>query len=186
MAILFADPGSGRIEKISRGSKSEGLMRRILSIVGGVLLLLGGMLILSPSASAATTGAYGCSGTQIDTYAVKTSGGSVWGTIHLYYDSSTGYNCAVNVATAAGYYGTPSFKAINMTRCVAGTVAGQKCVSDGTYRQDPAGSTLYSEYAGPVSFSAAGRCINVYGAIVSPDGNTDAYFDNGQKAMHCG
>ena len=53
---------------------------------------------MAPSASAA---GYGCSGSQIDTYPVKTSGGTTYSNIYLYYDSSTGENCASNVRTSA-------------------------------------------------------------------------------------
>ena len=45
---------------------------------------------------------YGCSGNLIDTYKVMSSVPNHLSTIRLYYNASTGYNCAANVKTA--YY----------------------------------------------------------------------------------
>lgn len=161
-------------------------MRRVTSILAGILLLLGGSFILAPSASAAATGAYGCSGSEIDTYQVKTTGGTVYGNVHLYYDSSTGKNCAVNVATSAGGYGTPTFKFVMLVKCVAGTVAGSTCTQD-TYSQDPSTTGVtYSQYAGPVNLSAAGRCISVTGIISLSSGPTSSQATYTGKATHCG
>jgi hypothetical protein len=161
-------------------------MSRVVSIFSGLLLMLGGLLVFSPPASAAATGAYGCSGTEIDTYPNKTSSGAIWGYIHLYYDSATGNNCAVNVANSAGYYGTPTYKGITMSRCVAGSVAGKGCSTD-LRRDDPAfgdNKTLYSYYAGPVSFNAAGRCILLSGVLLNPNATNAASVSTG--AVHCG
>lgn len=161
-------------------------MRRVLSILSGILLLLGGSLVMAPSASAAATGAYGCAGSQIDSYQVKTSGGTVYGNVHLYYDSATGRNCAVNVATSAGKYGTPTFKFVMIVKCVAGTAAGSTCVQD-TYVQDPSTTGVtYSQYAGPVSISAAGRCISVTGIISLTSGPSSGQAQFNSKATHCG
>ncbi|MEV5736319.1 hypothetical protein [Streptomyces sp. NPDC052292] len=158
-------------------------MRRIASVLTGILLLLGGSFILAPSASAA---GYGCGGSEIDTYQVKTSGGSVYGNIHLYYDSSTGKNCAVNVATSAGGYGTPTFKFVMLVKCVAGTSAGSTCTQD-TYVQDPTSTGVnYSQYAGPVNISAAGRCISVVGVISLTSGPSSSQAQYTSNATHCG
>ncbi|GGY85603.1 hypothetical protein [Streptomyces nitrosporeus] len=141
---------------------------------------------MAPSASAAAAGAYGCAGNQIDSYQVKTSGGAVYGNIYLYYDSSTGKNCAVNVATSAGAYGKPTFKFVMLVKCVAGTSAGSTCVQD-TYIQDPTNTGVnYSQYAGPVSISAAGRCISVTGIISLSSGPTSSQAAYTGNATHCG
>lgn len=161
-------------------------MRRVTSILGGIFLLLIGSFILAPSANAAATGAYGCSGSEIDTYQVKTTGGTVYGNVHLYYDSSTGRNCAVNVATSAGAYGTPTFKFVMLVKCVSGTSAGSTCVQD-TYSQDPSTTGItYSQYAGPVNISAAGRCISVTGIVSLTSGPTASQASYSSKATHCG
>lgn len=159
-------------------------MRKLLSTTGAVLLALGGTAFLAPSASAAAS-AYGCSGSQVDSYAVTTGSGTTFGTIHLYFDSSTGRNCAVNVANAAGGYGTPTAKSVYIVRCAAGSKAGSPCAMDGQVA-DPASSNSgvkYSQYAGPVSISAAGRCIMVGGLIESPSGSVAGY---NSVATHCG
>ncbi|MEE1739974.1 hypothetical protein [Streptomyces sp. BE147] len=156
-------------------------MKRIFARIAMVAAMLAGGLFFSPAAHAA---GYGCGGSEIDSYAVKTSGGTVYGYIHLYYDSSTGKNCAVNVATAAGGAGTATVKNVYMARCVAGSTAGKGCSVDLTLYDPPFGSsTKFTSYAGPVSFNAAGRCILIGGAIVSPAGNVGSYSS---LATHCG
>ncbi|MFB6992271.1 hypothetical protein ACFC0C_24905 [Streptomyces sp. NPDC056178] len=159
-------------------------MKRIASVVGGMVLAAGSLFFTSPSAHAAAQASYGCAGVEIDSYALK-YGTVTYGTIHLFYDSSSGKNCAVNVATSAGGYGTPTYKGVWLGRCPAGYKPGASCtdVSD-PYVQDPSSSaTKYSQYAGPVSVSAAGRCIEVGGSITAPNG-TNAHHTT--YATHCG
>ncbi|SED52115.1 hypothetical protein SAMN05428939_5429 [Streptomyces sp. TLI_105] len=156
-------------------------MRRISSIVGGLVLAAGSLFVAAPPASAAS---YGCTGTQIDSYALKTSSGVTNGTVYLYYDSSTGKNCAAAVATSAGGYGTPTLKMVWLVKCRAGVTQGQTCESGDAYVQDPpSSSTKYTYYAGPVSVSAAGRCIAWGGSISSPSGDNAHHHS---YASHCG
>lgn len=134
---------------------------------------------VAPAATAAPAGAYGCAGNQVDTYSVKTTGGTVYGTIHLYYDSSTGLNCAVSVANSAGGYGTKTEKTIDLFLCDPGTKAGQICP---VYETSSDGGN-YAYYAGPVTMHAAGQCIALDSNIRSPSG-TWAYVQT--DAVHCG
>ncbi|MFE6682850.1 hypothetical protein [Streptomyces sp. NPDC057729] len=148
-----------------------------------MVLAAGSLLFMSPSANAAS---YGCASSEIDSYALKTSGGVTNGTIHLFYDSSSGKNCAVAVASSAGGYGAPTLKMVWLMKCPAGYKAWASCDdAHDAYVQDPAvgSSTKYSQYAGPVSLSAAGRCIAVGGSITSPSG-TNAHCTT--YATHCG
>lgn len=152
--------------------------KRFTAMLTAAASITGLAIVAAPSASATTTtassaAAYGCSGTEIDSYAVKTSGGTTFGTIHLYYDSSTGRNCAVNVANAAGGYGTYTIKNVYLG------------VYGGTTVYDPAfgSTTKYANYAGPVSVSAPGKCILVGGVIQSPAGTIASYSS---EATHCG
>jgi len=160
-------------------------VKRMTSVIGGLVLAAGSLLATSPSASAAIQGAYGCAGSEIDTYSVKNSSGVTYGVIHLYYDSATGRNCAANVATTAGGYGTASYKGVWIYKCKASVGPGGSCTTAyDAYDQDPAhSSTLYSQYAGPVSVSSAGVCIAVGGAIWAPNG-TKASMTT--YATHCG
>lgn len=95
---------------------------------------------MSPAASAATAGAYGCAGSQISSYPETPNGGAsgtIYGHIYLYHDSSTGQNCAVSVATATGGYGTLTTKKAYIARCVAGTAPGSTCTNIDVFAYDP-------------------------------------------------
>ncbi|MEU3986735.1 spore-associated protein A [Streptomyces sp. NPDC026672] len=144
--------------------------KKVLATLASTISILGLAIVGAPAASAATAGAYGCSGTEIDTYPVKAldGTGSTWGTVHLYYNASTGSNCAVTVKSV--YVGTPSFTAIYLNS------------SDGAVHDDDAGN--YSYYAGPVSIHAPGRCISINGVVWNP-----AHTELAQQVavgVHCG
>ncbi|WP_269855371.1 hypothetical protein [Streptomyces sp. RPT161] len=130
-------------------------MRRIIAILTAVASLALAGFVIAPQASAAS---YGCSGTQIDSYPVTTNGGTQYATIYLYYDSATGTNCAVTVATSAGGYGTAEPTMAYITRCSGTTISScQNQVN--SFDQGN-----YQYYAGPVSINAAGYCIMVTGS----------------------
>lgn len=147
-------------------------MKKALAVLGAVFSIFAGMLTLAPAASAS---GYGCSGSQIDTYPMYNSG-TLFGDVYLYYDSSTGKNCAVTVATSAGGYGVSKLMYVSIDRCNetvdTGNCTGPAGVSDKGY---------YDYYAGPVSISAAGHCIAVTGQITY-NGKYAGAFDIG----HCG
>ncbi|MFF8596729.1 hypothetical protein ACF061_36000 [Streptomyces sp. NPDC015220] len=135
-----------------------GIYRRIARITAVSVVALGS-IALTPSAHAA---GYGCAGNLIDTYYAKAyPGGAVFGYFYLYYDASTGRNCGVTVANSAGGYGTPKYMRAEIDVC-ASTVPGDACQSVVTYDND---AGTYSNYAGPVSVKAAGRCIAIFGQI---------------------
>ncbi|KKD09679.1 hypothetical protein TN53_02115 [Streptomyces sp. WM6386] len=134
--------------------------------------------IMAPSASAA---GYGCPGSQIDTYAVKTSGGTTYSNIYLYYDSATGTNCASNVRTSAGGYGTSNPQAIDVQiwRCVAGSTPGAACTADTPIDGDYG---YYQYYAGPVDVTASNRCITIF----AQTRHNDVWAKRTLNAVHCG
>ncbi|MFF4485518.1 hypothetical protein ACFY0F_03340 [Streptomyces sp. NPDC001544] len=135
---------------------------------------VGATLITAPAASA---GGYGCSGSLVSTYPVKDNGGVSRGDVYLYFDSSTGYNCAVTVKNSAGAYGTPTLTNVTLDRCKAGT-SGSSCYSEKKVTDEG----LYSSYAGPVSLSASGRCISIYGEILGSWGTAQV----SHEGVHCG
>ncbi|MDI5969299.1 hypothetical protein POF50_008060 [Streptomyces sp. SL13] len=110
---------------------------------------------------------YGCAGSQIDTYNVKLSSGAVWGVVHLYYDAATRDNCAVNVKTTAGGYGTSTWTTVDLSS----SSSGQH--SDDGY---------YTEYAGPVSVYAPSECVAITASVGS--GTSVAKLNTGN--VHCG
>ncbi|GAA2564177.1 hypothetical protein GCM10010435_40530 [Winogradskya consettensis] len=118
---------------------------------------------LAPApASAAVTGS--CSGTEIDTAAMK-SGSHTYGTLHLYYNSSTGKNCA----KATNVTGAARDMSVWVLRCfgTSGPVASRCNSQDGPVQNVNYDSGHYSSYAGPVNTkgSAAGTCINAGSTI---------------------
>ncbi|CAM5449962.1 hypothetical protein ACFYZI_18585 [Streptomyces griseorubiginosus] len=132
-------------------------MRKALGALAATVAVIASGMVFAPAASAA---GYGCAGSEIDTYPVKTSGGTQYATIHLFYDSSTGNNCAVTVATTAGGYGTSETTMASISECSGTTLTS--CVDGAITRKADAGS--YQYYAGPVSVPGAGHCILVSGS----------------------
>lgn len=68
--------------------------RNSSTVLSALVAFSGFALTTAPTASAA---GYGCSGSQIGAYAVKTSGGTTFDTVYLYYDSSTTTTCTTRV-----------------------------------------------------------------------------------------
>ncbi|MBE1584232.1 hypothetical protein ACFPOI_29620 [Nonomuraea angiospora] len=94
-------------------------------------------------------------------YAIPESGTRA-GTLEVYYNSSSGKNCALTYGYGSTA-GTTTFKA------AAIRVAGGSGVID---------SGHYAHYAGPAYVSASGKCIDVSATA----GNADRYL----SGAHCG
>ncbi|GHH48810.1 hypothetical protein GCM10017774_55200 [Lentzea cavernae] len=109
-------------------------------------------LILAPMNAHAAE--YGCTGSLIDTYKVMSRVPNHLSTIRLYYNSSTGYNCAANVKTA--YYSQFKHEA-------SISMYNQDFTEDNNrpgYNNDfDSGKFLY--YAGPVKVYAKGKCVSI-------------------------
>ncbi|MER8073138.1 hypothetical protein ABTZ59_33250 [Streptomyces sp. NPDC094034] len=152
-------------------------MRRAISVLSAVFAMLIGGIAFAPTASAA---GYGCSGNLIDSYDVRTDGGTKWGVAYLYYSTANGgTNCAAVVDT---YWGTGTTKLMvaNIWRCTAGTQPGGTCYIDQQSHDDG----YYTSYAGPVSVTGtANRCIHVDGTIWNPSRTTAASVS--VNAVHC-
>jgi hypothetical protein len=136
-------------------------VRRAWAILGVTLTTLVGSLVLAPAASAAE---YGCGGSRIDSYPITgqipIGTDRTFGYIYLYYDSSTGKNCAVTVATETGGYGDSKPMYLRIDRCKEMVYTGN-CA--GTDSAKDSGDYLYQ--AGPRSVSAANHCVRVVGKI---------------------
>jgi hypothetical protein len=111
--------------------------------------------LLATASPANAAGECGSGYSRIDSYPI----GSV-GTLELYYNSSSGKNCAIARAT------TPSY--------------GYKAAYIGIANKPWAGvdAKSYTYFAGPVYVSAAGKCIDVRGDI----GSKVAV----KESVHCG
>ncbi|GAA1940473.1 hypothetical protein [Kitasatospora viridis] len=152
-------------------------MKKLAPIIAVLLFATGMAAFTTGSAQAAT----GCSGTLIDTYPAY-NGGTVWANVYLYYDSSTGDNCAVTQSTSAGGYGVSKPMNVYLTRCNETTQSNTCTTSSVNQTVHDAGN--YAYYAGPVSINAAGHCILVSGEETY-DGVTVS-ADSHPIASHCG
>ncbi len=126
------------------------------------------------AAEAAASGT-SCPGNLIQSVPV-TSGSSTFGSLNIYFDSSTGNNCAMTVATGNAA-GNASFIEVCLTRCKE-TSPGPSCTTD-LIVCDPG---AFHFFAGPVSVHAAGQCISANGEIVFNGVPARASL---QGATHC-
>ncbi|MFD4641565.1 hypothetical protein ACFWN2_29945 [Lentzea sp. NPDC058436] len=117
---------------------------------------------------------YGCSGSLIDTYKVKSNVGNHLSTIRLYYNASSGYNCAANVKTA--YYSQfkhdASIQLLNSDWAEDNHRPGYNIDTD---------SGKFQYYAGPVKVYGKGKCMSVTAHTW--------YYDEvgyGHGSGHCG
>ncbi|GAA3471865.1 hypothetical protein [Nonomuraea roseola] len=111
---------------------------KLRTIAAALVLGAGALVGTAGPASAAT-----CSGTHLDNWPIK------GGYISVYYNSSTGYNCAMTYTNRPGV-----LQYIRVTLGVEG----------GTSKTD---ARNYKYYAGPVSVYGKGKCIEFYGQVGS-------------------
>ncbi|BFV55032.1 hypothetical protein KCMC57_up01360 [Kitasatospora sp. CMC57] len=149
------------------------------------MLLSATSVLVLPAAPASAAG-WGCSGSEVSgsPYAVTTGGGAVYSYVHLYWDSSTGENCAVNVKVGR-LSGTPTLTEVALTACREDSPVGggpTQCTAI-EYPMDPSRSDIYySSYAGPVTVNGAGHCIMVTGITYDTNGNSAEYRS---RMFHC-
>ncbi|MGE7435366.1 hypothetical protein [Kitasatospora sp. NPDC001175] len=166
----------------------RGTVRR-LAVTAMATLTLGGGLTFA-TAGPAAAGGWGCSGSEVSgsPYAVKDDNGNVFSWAHLYYDSSSGQNCAVNVKVPA-LSGTPSWTYVHLATC-AETSPGN-CTSTQADDDPTDFSKRYSQYAGPVRVNAQGHCVSLWAETYDNDTSNriHAWYWSGQfapEAFHCG
>jgi hypothetical protein len=140
------------------------------------LALVGGSVV--PLAIGATPAeAASCGGRLIDSIAVK-KGSRTYGTLKLYYSSSTGKNCArldrvVN-------YGTKKGMILSLYACGKGWSVS-KCHRD--FYKVGQDSGQFGQYAGPVSVPGKGRCIQVQAGVQARD---NSWANYNSPVFHCG
>ncbi len=128
--------------------------------------------------SSAAAGGWGCSGSEVSDspYAVSTSTGDVYGYLHLYWDSSTGMNCAVTVKTGA-LSGPRTYTSVNLAACAGDTP--DACT---TWVDDSPQGGYFTSYAGPVSVRGAGHCVELSGQISN---NNSVWASAHKGPFHC-
>lgn len=97
------------------------------------------------------------------------------GEIDVYYNSSTGYNCAYTYSSGASW-GVSKYMGIYIAACAQTTPSGY---CDYTSVDEDYG--FYSYYAGPVGVYARGHCIFFEGTIY-----WNGYESSLEKVGHCG
>ncbi|NKZ02675.1 hypothetical protein [Actinomadura latina] len=147
------------------------LRERAAAVATSLAVAAGFTMAVSPAAHA---GGYGCSGSLIDTYAVKSPVNTL-SHVYLYYNSSTGYNCAVNVKTA--YYS--QFKH-DISIEIYNTTLTEDNIRWGVNIDQDNGK--YWQYAGPVKVKGRGMCISIVASTYYYDEFAHLY----KSAQHCG
>ncbi|WP_406313280.1 spore-associated protein A [Streptosporangium sp. NBC_01639] len=115
-----------------------GFTRKLVGLASALALGAGLMVSTAAPASAA-----GCSGTHLDNWPITGGYISVW------YNSSTGKNCAMT------YTNKPGKK--QYIRVDISTMTGKPVTDAGNY----------TTYAGPVSVYAKGQCIEISGQVTA-------------------
>lgn len=136
--------------------------RRTTGMMAALVLVLAMMVSFSvanaPNASAASA----CSTNLVDSKPLRSPSGanSGIGRLELYYNSSTGNNCAMVVHTGASY-GVAAETYVSIIRC-AETVWDGKCDGGSGFDSDYGN---FSYYAGGVRVHAPNNCISTQGSI---------------------
>jgi hypothetical protein len=142
--------------------------RRVLKASVTAAAVVAATLSFAGTADAAGS----CSGSLIDTYNVTGDyspyTGQYVGQVRLYWDGTN--NCAIFTKSGGPLYGVTTSMSIKL---MASTSPERSDTDSGSF----------SQYAGPVTVAAAGKCIRWEGSIVY-NGRTVAYDSIGWQ--HCG
>ncbi|GAA0378451.1 hypothetical protein GCM10009530_31340 [Microbispora corallina] len=167
------------------------IRRSTLALLLTASCVVGGTTALSAPAQAAN----GCSGSRIEHIPMYDEKyGTLTAYLDVYYDSSTGNNCAATVATGEGY-GTLKGMYVLLVKCSQTTPDRTSCTNIGSKR-DPASSGTYGDYyyyAGPVTVYSPNNCIFAEGGIETyyaySSQRTHSYastrVSTGYQASHC-
>jgi hypothetical protein len=122
-----------------------------------------------------------CSGTLIEHIPLK-NGTATYGYLDVYYNGSTGKNCAMTRA-AGSAYGNATRISVVLIRCQQ-TTSGSNCTYDPAAGDRVVDDGAYHYYAGPVELSAAGRCIWAAGDLWY--NGVKVHAQTSPLASHCG
>ncbi|MBP2702626.1 hypothetical protein JOL79_02275 [Microbispora sp. RL4-1S] len=172
------------------------LGRRIRRGAMALLLTAACVVGLATTVSAPAQAADGCSGSRIEHIPMYDDVyGDLRAYLDVYYDSSTGNNCAVTVATGPNSYGILKGMYVVLVKCSQTTPSKTSCTNIGSKR-DPATAGTYGRYyyyAGPVTVYSPNNCIFAEGAVESwyptTTNTTHSYgstrVSTGYQASHC-
>jgi hypothetical protein len=143
------------------------LKQRFVRILAGAAIVAASLVVTAPAAPA-YAGGYGCTGTFVGGWPIYGSEGAS-GDIDLYYDSGTGWNCAVAVKRSNDvFYGLATNMYIHMNN---------SSYDDNHIKNNYASdSGMYKYYAGPVRVYGNNMCIWITGGIAENSGpNSDSW-----------
>lgn len=144
--------------------------------VGCTAIGLTGLTIASAPAASATSSGNNCVGSLVEGDALRTSTGTVLGYLNIYWDASTGQNCAT-VTSSSLDWGISKPMGVAIVECQTDTPnTACNAIGPGIVKDPPAGpgNPNYSYNAGPVSVPAVGHCIRAGGEVIF----------NGQTALY--
>lgn len=135
--------------------------RRVLALAGLIAAAIAGVLAVGGSAPATAAG--GCPGSLIEKRNLNVGGKKV-GELAVYYDASTGKNCA-RMNHAGSTWGKALKTRVWVGICSERTPGNKTCHYDA--KTDGVDVGKYKYYAGPVTTkkSARGRCIAASGYL---------------------
>lgn len=162
-----AMPRDGRVGAGVRRTPSV-LRRRIVRGVLAVATAAVASVVIAPPV-ASYAGGYGCTGTLVGSWTVTGDEG-VDSDIHLYYDSSTGWNCAVNVKRSSYvFYGMATNTYIYMNNSALD--------DNHTKNNFASDSGMYKYYAGPVKVYGKSMCIWIEAGDADVSGPNAQYWN---------
>ncbi|MGC0313198.1 hypothetical protein [Kitasatospora acidiphila] len=171
----FTSSSMGSLAGSFPGSFAGSFTRKV-AVAGALALAASGVTVAT--AGTASASSWGCSGTEVASYPlVRPDTGTTYSYVHLFWDSSTGYNCAVNVKVGS-LYGVQTSTSVELDECAQDapgncTVVGNPAVDNGAY----------SYYAGPVRVYGQGHCIQLKADTWDQDDNLAGY--NSLGGYHC-
>jgi hypothetical protein len=154
-----------------------GIIRRFAGAAAVLATVAGGLTFAA--AGPASAAGWGCSGSEVSgsPYTLAT-GGSVYSYVHLFYDSSTGRNCAVNVKVGR-FSGVASYTDVELDECAEDTPG--TCTP---LTKDRDWKATYQYYAGPVSVPGRGHCVRLFAETDDSIGEWYATYDS-VGGFHC-
>ncbi|WP_329089483.1 MULTISPECIES: hypothetical protein [unclassified Streptosporangium] len=123
---------------------------KIATLAGAAVLV--STWLVSGATPASAAGPCGGGYNRVGVYPIP-AGGARTGTLEVYYNSSSGKNCALA-------YGYGRYAGSKNRKQVAISLSGKTSWAD-------ADNGLFVHYAGPVYVSARGKCISLRGQVAS-------------------
>ncbi|GAA4222866.1 hypothetical protein FHR32_001773 [Streptosporangium album] len=133
------------------------IARPVTALAMSLGLISASAVTLSPQASAAS----GCSGSRVESRAVKNNSGTTLAWLNVYWDGT--YNCA-EVQSSGATWGTSKKMGVSIQSCPLSS-KGQNGCNAIAFDGD---SGTFKYYAGPVRVNGVGKCVAASGEVVMP------------------